>query len=122
MLQLVTENRISVVRDNKNFNPILDKIRVRSEGPLVVMILREKKIELRTPTAHKIGFALIRAADDCIKVNREPGAKEFVALTINTTADIHLPPDAARKLGAALLRRSDPADDFQLNNHIRTSL
>jgi len=120
MLQLVTENTISVFRDNKNFNPVVYKIRVRSEGPLVVLVFDNKRIEVRTPTAHQIGFALIRAADDCIKAN-EIGAREFVVLKINN-ADIHLPAEAGRQLGASLLRRSDPADDFQRKYNLRTSL
>ena len=120
MMQLVTDHSLSVTCDNKNFNPTIAKIRVRNVGPLVAMVFENKQIEVRTPTAHQIGFAIIRAADDCIKAN-ELGAKEFVVLTINH-ADIHLPASSARKLGAALVRRSDPADDFQRKYNLRTSL
>lgn len=89
----------------------VDRFVVRAEGPLVVLYVDQKKVEMTTPTAHTVAFQLIRTADDCI-------ADEFVVLTINR-ADIDLPPKGARQLGAALLRKSDTADDFQLTHRKR---
>lgn len=89
------------------FSP--DKVTVRAEGPQVVMLIgATSRIEMNTPTAHKVGFALIRLARDCL--NEKEG---FVCVTING-ADLELPPQSARQIGAGLLRKSDTADDFQL--------
>lgn len=88
-------------------------IHVRAQGPWVVMLFGTSRIELTTPEAHKMAFQLIRTADNCILEQ-----VEFVTLTINN-ADIEIPPQPARQLGAALLRKSDKADNFQITHRKR---
>lgn len=122
----VPQHTVDVAISSGLFVPSITNIRVGDRGPLVWMVFGRHEIPMRTPDAHRVGFALIRAADRCLAEgndglvcgpNRNPS--DFVVLTVNQ-ADIHLPAEAAKKLGTALLRRSDPADDYQLKHRMRT--
>lgn len=94
---------------------------VRVNGPYVVLLVDDKTIPLTTTQAHEAGWALVRTADDCIR-NSHNGvlwdghtAKEAVVLSVNNHS-MHVSPAKARKIGGALLRKSDFADDYQIGN------
>lgn len=89
------------------------EIRVGTRGPMVVMFIDTAPVPLLTPDAHRLGFALIREADLCVA----EGAALIIVMTVNGT-EVEVPPVNARQIGVALLRRSDFADDFQLNNRV----
>ena len=80
-------------------------VRVRSRYGLVYWLIGDKVLELRTPAAHKTGFALVKHAS-------EATANELVVVKINGEK-IQFPPSNAKQVGAALLRKADDADDFQ---------
>jgi len=102
-----TNNSISIDLSAGFFTGNTKRIVLRDERGLVVMFINDAKIEFRTPAAHKAGFALVKKASQAL-----PG--EFVVMNINGQ-DIELPPAQAKKIGVSMLRRSDSADDYQLN-------
>jgi hypothetical protein len=64
----------------------------------------------RTPEAVKAGLNLVRKAATV-------GKDEFLVIRVNGR-DIHLMPEHAHRIGSALLRKADAADDWQLlTNH-----
>jgi len=71
----------------------------------VYLLVDDKMLEMRTPAAHKTGFALVKQAGEAL-----PG--EFVVLKVNGYA-LNFPPKSATQVGGALLRKADDADDFQ---------
>jgi len=85
---------------------------VRTHGPYVVVFINGAGSEFLTPDAHRAGFALLRGAIDATLRN------ELVVLTVNGR-DIDLPPPQAKQIGAALLRKSENADDWQLEHRTR---
>jgi len=109
---LVPNDSLSVQLKHKIYVPISMQIRVGARGPLVVMLVGNKPVEMTTVIAHKIAFPLILKSD-------EAGPGDVVTLTINQK-DLDLLPIQAKKLGGALLRRADAADDWQLANNRRT--
>jgi len=130
----VSEHALSVERSSGIFVPTVSQIRVRNRGPLLYLLIvdsngsKRPAIPVRTPQAHKVGFDLIYRADDCFKEVNDGLTwaeiqipSEFVILTVNGNP-IHLPAKVARQLGAALLRRSDSVDDFQIKHRMRTTL
>jgi len=101
----MSTNEISIDLKTGIFNGKEMKVRIRDERGLVVMFIDRAKIEFRTPAAYKAGFLLVKKANEAL-----PG--EFVNMIINNQ-DVELLPPHAEKIGAALLRRSESADDFQ---------
>ena len=94
--------------------PNVARVAVRNEGHAVVLFIGQARVELRTPEAHKMGFALIRCADSCIDEN----TLDFVVLTVNGS-EIHIEAAPARQLAGALLRKADLVDRFQNENKLR---
>lgn len=76
-----------------------------------MMLIGAAVVEMTTVTAHKIAFPLILKSD-------EAGPGDVVTLTVNRK-DLDLLPNQAKKLGGALLRKADAADDWQLANNRR---
>ena len=104
--------------------PSLTKIRVRNEGPMIVLVCDNRRTQLTTSQAHKMGFALWKKADLCVMEANDgvlyngDFANEFVVLTIDGR-ELQIEAAAARQLGLSLLRRSDYVDDFQIQHKIR---
>lgn len=88
-------------------------IAVRASGPYVVVFIDGAGLPFLTTTVHPIGFAMIRLAQQS-----ERG--DVVVFNINGVG-IDLPPDKARQIGAALLRKADTADDWQLEHNRRAA-
>lgn len=100
------------------------RVQVRHQGPWVILLIDKKPIPMSTPQAHKIGWALLREADDCIREANNGvlwaghKANHSVIMTVNGTS-LNVSAHKARQIAAALLRNSDPADDFQKNNRVK---
>lgn len=104
---------LEVTRSAGFFSPNVGMVAVRQRYGLVYLFVDDRDpLEMRTPAAHKTGFALVKMAGEALqnKLN------EFVVLRINGVA-LNFPPKGAKKVGAALLRRADDADDFQKRIH-----
>jgi hypothetical protein len=93
--------------------PIGLVIAVRATGPYVVVFIDGAGVPFLTTTVHPVGFQLVRLAQKAQK-------GDVVVFNINGT-DIDLPPDKATKVGAALLRKADFADDWQLEHRRRAA-
>ena len=100
---------LEVTRSAGFFSPNVGAVVVRQVYGMVYMFIDEKILEMRTPAAHKTGFAMVRHAGEALE-------NEFVILRINGVA-LNFPPKSAKQVGAALLRRADDADDFQKRIH-----
>ncbi len=104
--------------------PNATQVRIRNEGPLVVMYFDNARLALRTAQCWDLAWQLYRAGDECT-LEKYDGKRwmgedgvNFVVLYVNGS-EIHLDADAARKVAASLWRRSDAVDDFQLQNKVR---
>ena len=86
------------------------KIRVRAENGLVILFIDHSKIEFNTPTAFRVGFSIVKKAGLALQ-------GEFVSWVINGK-EIQLLPEQALKVGGAILRKTDDADDFQIGKRI----
>ena len=127
-MKLAAPSEHSIKVDQRKFGLFvlsIPKIHVRNEGPFVVLLFRDTRVELRTAFAWSLAWKLYRAADDCMKAKNEGlpweinlAKADFVVLTINGE-EIHLPALAARQLAVALWRRSDAVDDYQLEHKVR---
>ena len=91
--------------------PSTHEIRVKAVGGKIGVLVDGKPAEtLSTVETHRNGFDMIRLADKChdgfirIRINGKP---------IDVTGEL------AKKIGAALLRKADQADDFQLNQKVK---
>ena len=89
-------------------NPGME-IRVGHWCGRVGMSLGESRVWFRTPDAHATGLSLCRKA-----TTLTPG--EFVVLRVNGH-DVPLAAGDAVRIGGALLRKADAADDWQRINH-----
>lgn len=79
--------------------------KVKHDKGRVLVGLGEKIIALNTPTAHKVGFALIRKASESLKT-------DFINLSINRE-EFSLLPVQAKQLGEAIIKKMVQADDYQ---------
>ena len=101
---------IEVTRKAGIYHPNVQKVVVpQQKNGLVYALINDSLLEMRTPAAHKVGFALVRQAG-------EASPSENIVLLINGVA-LNFPPKGAKQFGAALLRRADDADDFQKRVH-----
>lgn len=100
---------LQVQKDSGIFVPNVAKVRVRQQQGFVYLIAGSKTLEMRTPVAHRIGFALVKQAGEIF-----PG--EHIQLVINGSA-LNFDEKGAKQVGAALLRKADCADDFQQRIH-----
>lgn len=90
--------------------PSHHEIRVKHvQGEVAVLVDGKTAEVLNTVATHRIGFAMIRLADAC--------RDGFIRISINGKP-IDVTGEIAKKIGAALLRKADQADDFQLNQKV----
>lgn len=82
------------------------KIVVRSERGQVVVFIDQSRLEFTTPAAFKIGFTMVKKAGAAM-------SGDFVKLVINSK-ELQLLPEHALKVGGAILRKFEDADDFQI--------
>ncbi len=106
---------LRVVVDRKSaalYRPPAGDVRTRNRDGKVYMLVGSKVLEMTTPVATKVGFALAKNGGACIchgdVVALEIGGEEF-----------HLLPDTAVQLGGALMLKADRADDWQRANSTR---
>jgi hypothetical protein len=83
------------------------KVTVRSENGHVIVFIDESRVEFKTPAAFKAGFAIVKKAGLAL-------TGDFVSWTVNGK-EIQMLPEHALKIGGAILRKTEDADDFQLN-------
>ena len=100
-------NTFEVTRSAGFFTPNVSAVRVpQQKHGLVCMVIDGKPIVMNTTKAHRTGFDMVKNAGEALH-------NEFVILRVNGVA-LNFPPQSAEKVGAALLRRADDADDFQI--------
>lgn len=102
----IPQNTLKVEIDKipLDYRPKIDKIVARSEFGKVVLFIGNKRVELNTVTAHKIGYTIAMA-------KLEPN--ELIVIIINNQRLEFLHP-IAMNVAKALLRKADDADDWQL--------
>ena len=101
---------LEVTRSAGFFSPNVNAVRVRHQYGLVYLFVDDHDpLEMKTLAAHKTGFAMVKHAGEALH-------NEFVILKVNGVA-LNFPPKSAEKVGVALLRKSDDADDFQKRIH-----
>lgn len=93
--------------------PRAGNLAVRQELDKVVVFVDEKRLEMSTPVAVKIGLALCLRSDDH-GANVVKG--EVIAFEISGF-EVLLLPETAMSIGAAILRKADRADDWQRAFH-----
>jgi len=79
--------------------------KVKHDKGRVLVGLGDKVIALNTPTAHKVGFALM-------KKSKEALSSDYVNLSIDNE-EFSLLPDQSNKLGMAIVKKMVQADDYQ---------
>jgi hypothetical protein len=99
--------RIVVDRERQAlYVPPRGDIRARCRGPHVFILLGGKMLQMTTPVAAKVGFALAKNGGACLHhgdvVLLEIGGERFTLL-----------PAIAVQLGAVMMRKADRADDWQ---------
>lgn len=89
--------------------PHAGEIRARDREGKVYLLVGLKALEMTTPVAIKVGYALAKNGGACMSlgdlVTLEIGGEEF-----------HLLPAMAVQLGGALMLKADRADDWQRAN------
>jgi hypothetical protein len=88
------------------------RIVARYRARHVYVLMGDKQLELTTPIAVKVGFALAKNGGACMYLG------DVVTLEINGD-EFHLLPSQAVQLGGVMLKKADRADDWQLANPIR---
>ena len=102
-------NKIIVEVDNPDvFAPRFGKIVARHEVGNVVMFVDDKRVEMTTVVAHRIGVTIA-------KLVQKLAPNEIIVIIINGER-VELLPKIAQKVSTALLRKADDADDWQLAN------
>ena len=86
---------------------------VRREFGGVVLFIGDRRLEMSTPVAVKIGLALVKNGGGVL----EPG--DMVVLDISGI-EVLLLPETAIKIGGSILRKADKADDWQRDNTHRS--
>jgi hypothetical protein len=107
------DQRIVVDRKRQAmFVPLRGEIRARFRGDRVYVLLGSKALEMTTPVAAKVGFALTRNGGACLYQG------DFVTFEIGGE-ELHLLPADALQLGGVMLKKTDRADDWQRETHRR---
>ena len=98
-----------IVVDRKRvalFVPFKGELRARFRNDRVYVLLGTKALEMTTPVAFKVGYALAQNGGACFYqgdvVLFEIGGEEFTLL-----------PETALQLGGVMLKKTDRADDWQ---------
>lgn len=105
----VTAGDSRIVVDRKKvalYTPPAGDLRCWTRGGLVYLAIGDKVLEMTTPVAAKVGFALCKNGGACEflgdVVLLEIGGEEYTLL-----------PDVARQIGGGVLLKADKADDVQ---------
>ena len=91
------------------FTPPQGDIRAAASNGAVRLLIGGKAIEMTTPVAVKVGFALSKNGGACMYHG------DVVSFTINGD-EFHLLPAVAVQLGGGLMLKADRADDWQRAN------
>jgi len=102
------DQRLVVDKKSAVYLPQLGNAVVRREFDQVILFIDGKRLEMSTPVAVKIGLQLVRSAGTA-----QEG--ELVTLIISGV-EVLLLPDTATRIGGAILRKADKADDWQRDN------
>ncbi len=108
----VTAGDQRVIVDRKRqalYNAPLGDIRTRTRGGHVQMLIGTKMLDMTTPVAVKVGFALAKNGGACMYLG------DFVCFEIGGE-EFHLLPAVAVQLGGMLMLKADRADDWQRAN------
>jgi len=108
-LELWSDGQRLVVDRKKQpgiYRPRVTKLVARQEQGSVVVFIDDRRLEMTTPIAVKVGFSLCKNGGAWL----EPDDR--VLLEISGT-EILLLPEIAVRLGGAILRKADRADDWQ---------
>ena len=81
------------------------KIVVRSESGHVIVFVDTNRLEFKTPEAFKLGFAMVKKSGSALN-------GDFISVVINGK-ELQLLKEQALKVGGAILRKTDDADNFQ---------
>lgn len=100
------DHRISVDRKRGVFRPEMGDVVVRQDCGDVLVFVKGKALRMSTPIAVKIGLALTGTGG----ANFEPD--EIVVMDISGV-EVQMLPQTAAKIGSAILRKADRADDWQ---------
>ena len=107
MTFFLDEPVIEVTRSAGFFSPNVDRGFVRQRHGFVYLFIDGRTpLKMRTPTAHKTGFAMVVQAAKALP-------NEFVVLKVNGE-ELNFPSPAAKQVGGSMLRKADDADDFQI--------
>jgi hypothetical protein len=108
-LELRNGDQRIVVDRSVRFVPFVGEMRARFRNDRVYLLLGSKALEMTTPVASKVGFALTQNGGACFYqgdvVLFEIGGEEFCLL-----------PETALQLGGVMLKKTDRADDWQREN------
>lgn len=97
--------KVEIDRKPTIYVPTVNKMAVRQHYRNVLLLVDDRRVEMTTIVAHKIGYTIAMAIPKL-------SPQEIIVLKINGER-IELLPDAASKLSTGLLRKADAADDFQ---------
>jgi hypothetical protein len=107
------DQRIVVDRKRQSlFVPFVGEMRARFRNDRVYVLLGTKALEMTTPVAFKVGYALAQNGGACFYqgdvVSFRIGEEEF-----------NLLPEQALQLGGVMLKKMERADDWQRDNPLR---
>jgi hypothetical protein len=107
------DQRIVVDRKRQSlFVPFVGEMRARFRNDRVYLLLGTKALEMTTPVAFKVGYALAQNGGACFYqgdvVSFRIGEEEF-----------NLLPEQALQLGGVMLKKMERADDWQRDNPLR---
>lgn len=118
----VLDTRITVHADERGKVTHGRRIRVGTQGPHVVLFVDGQPIPMRTKQAVQLYLALGKCADELFRA-RAIGAIGLEIGTVVVTIErepVQMWPEFARQLAGVLMRKADDADDWQINNPVRT--
>ena len=96
------------------FVPFVGELRARFRNRRVYLLLGTKALEMTTPVASKVGYALAQNGGACFYQG------DFVVLEVGGQ-EFCLSPETALQLGGVLLKKTDRADDWQRDNPRRVA-
>ena len=107
-LEIVSgDSRVIVDRAKTSLAHFLTSdIRARQRDGKVYVLIGTKVLEMTTPTAIKVGFALAKNGGACVCHG------DLVTLEIAGEV-FYLPPYVAEQLGGVIMLKADRADDWQ---------
>lgn len=102
--------RISIDKKNQAiWKPQDGNVVVRKTLGRVVLLIGGKQLDMSTPVAVKVGLALVKNGGGYLDPH------DVVVFNISGV-EVFLLPETAMKIGGAILRKADHADDWQRDN------